>query len=204
MPFCRSRGYAQPRCSLALAFQVWGRMLACWPWVWVASFTLASGLAQILPHLGLALSSAPLDHTHRLWPFFLDPWEGVQSCDSCVLPGAQAEGFQLALREVACQPPRNRGWRSGSPGSWHIVCAGRQDDKRGRAWWLRSPKGTGDSPEGPQCSRYTSLPPQYLSCRQRQSWERLSFNSQENPSTNVFTLMSDGLPVLVLAGPGQL
>lgn len=72
--------------------------------MWVASFTLASGLAQTLHHLGLALSSAPSDYTCRLWPFFLDPQEGVESCDSCVLPGAPAEGFQPALREVAYQP----------------------------------------------------------------------------------------------------
>lgn len=30
------------------------------------------------------------------------------------------------------------------------------------------------------------------------------FNSQEIPGTNVFILLSDGLPVLVLAAPGQL
>lgn len=68
-------------------------MLACWPWVWVAGFILASGLAMTLPLLGLASSSGTFDYSHGLWLFFFAPLEGVRNGDSSVFAGAQAEGF---------------------------------------------------------------------------------------------------------------
>lgn len=111
-PRRRLRGCAQP--CLALAFWVWGRVLACWPWGWDGWLhsSLRSGPDSSL--VGLALATGPLDGTHGLWLFFLIPLGCVCDCDSGLCCGAPAEGSWLVLREVACQAQGSNGWRSTS------------------------------------------------------------------------------------------
>lgn len=104
------------------------------------SFTLASGLAQALSRLGLAVSS---DDTHGLGPFFLIPLDGVRSCDSCV-PWSSVWGLQPASHQ-------------GTEGGGAEAVAAQTQSVQGvrmtrvRAWWLQSPDVTGGSPEGPTC-----------------------------------------------------
>lgn len=114
----------------------------CWVDVGLLALSVVTSPAQTLSLLGLALSFGPFDYTHGLWPFFLIPLEGLRGCDSCVFPGAQSEDFQ---------PVSHQGTEGGGvdAGAAQTVCAGGQDDKTVKTWWLRSPKVTGGSPKAP-------------------------------------------------------
>ena len=128
-PRRRLRGCAQP--CLALAFWVWGRVLACWPWGWDGWLhsSLRSGPDSSL--VGLALATGPLDGTHGLWLFFLIPLGCVCDCDSGLCCGAPAEGSWLVLR--GRWPVRHRGATAGgaqaaaTPTRHPCTGAGRQE-----------------------------------------------------------------------------